>query len=78
MVAERFGSMTRSRRLFAATHGGLAMPMREKDRKLRRRQRRVIKIRKLKAQLAETTDVKVRARLIEKIRRIDPWAELPE
>ncbi|MGD2252779.1 MAG: hypothetical protein PVF70_07680 [Anaerolineales bacterium] len=52
--------------------------MREKDRKLRRRQRRVTKIRKLKAQLAETTDVKVRARLIDKIRRIDPWAELPE
>ncbi|MGD8554867.1 MAG: hypothetical protein PVJ32_05470 [Anaerolineales bacterium] len=52
--------------------------MREKDRKLRRRQRRVTKIRKLKARLAETTDLKVRSRLIEKIRRIDPWAELPE
>jgi hypothetical protein len=52
--------------------------MREKDRKLRRRQRRVTKIRKLKAKLAAATDLKVRSRLIEKIRRIDPWAELPE
>ena len=54
------------------------MPMREKDRKLRRRQRRVRKIRGLKALLKEATTEKDRERIVSKIRRLDPWAELPE
>jgi len=52
------------------------MPMREKDRKLRRRQRRRRKIHKLKAKLAESKDLTTRRKLIEKIRRLNPWIEL--
>ena len=54
------------------------MPMTEKQRNIRRRQRRVRKLRLLKAQLTETQDSKKRDRIIEKIRRISPWEPLPE
>jgi hypothetical protein len=54
------------------------MPMREKDRKLRRRRRRVLKLRRLKAKLADAKDLKTRQHLIQKIRKLDPWHEIPE
>jgi hypothetical protein len=54
------------------------MPMTEKQRNIRRRQRRVRKLRLLKVQLAETQDSKKRDLIIEKIRRISPWEPLPE
>jgi hypothetical protein len=51
---------------------------REKDRKLRRRQRRQLKLRKLKARLVEVKSIEERDLLIEKIRRIslDPKLDL--
>jgi hypothetical protein len=54
------------------------MPMTSKQRNIRRRQRRVRKLRLLKARLTETQDSRTRERLIEKIRRISPWEPLPE
>jgi len=42
---------------------------REKDRKLRRRQRRRKKLQKLKGQLAQTKDLKKRQQITEKIRK---------
>jgi hypothetical protein len=53
---------------------------REKDRKLRRRQRRQWKIRKLKRMLAEARSVEERQLLEQKIRLIslDPRVDLPE
>lgn len=59
-------------------YGGRPMPMREKDRNLRRRRRRVLKLRRLKALLADAKDLKTRQRLIAKIQKIDPWHEIPE
>ena len=56
------------------------MAGREKDRKLRRKQRRQKKLRKLKKKLAETKDLTKRQVLIEKIKRISvsPLKDLPE
>jgi hypothetical protein len=54
------------------------MPMTERQRNIRRRQRRVRKLRALKARLEQTQDVKTRRRLIDKIRRISPWEPLPD
>lgn len=54
------------------------MPKREKDRKRQRRQRRVAKLRNLKKKLAEANDPKMKDDLIRRIRRIDPWAEIPD
>jgi len=54
------------------------MPMREKDRKLRRKRRRVLKLRRLKAMLADAKDLKTKQNLIQKIRKLDPWYEIPE
>ena len=53
---------------------------REKDRKLRRRQNRQKKLRKLKQKLAQTKDLKDRARIIEKIRKISVYLpnDLPQ
>jgi hypothetical protein len=42
---------------------------REKDRKLRRRKRRRKKLQHLKAQLAQTKDLKKRQQILEKIRK---------
>ncbi len=50
----------------------------EKDRKLERRRRRKKKLRYLRARLERTTDPEERKRLIEKIRRVSPWAPVPE
>ena len=52
------------------------MPLREKDRKLHRRQRRRGKLKALKEKLNETKDVEKRRMLEEKIRRLQPWGEL--
>ncbi|HEY69681.1 MAG TPA: hypothetical protein G4O08_03755 [Anaerolineae bacterium] len=52
--------------------------MREKDRKLRRKRRRVLKLRRLKAMLADAKDLKTKQNLIQKIRKLDPWYETPE
>lgn len=54
------------------------MPMREKDRNLRKRRRRVLKLRRLKALLSDAKDLKTRQQLIAKIHKIDPWHEIPE
>jgi hypothetical protein len=48
------------------------MPMRPRDRELRRRRRRG-KLRELKSRLAQTTDQKTRKRLIAKIQKLDPF-----
>ena len=50
----------------------------EKDRKLERRRRRKKKLRYLRARLERTTNPEERKRLIEKIRRVSPWAPVPE
>jgi hypothetical protein len=52
------------------------MPLREKDRKLHRRQRRQRKLKKLKEMLAETKDINKRRALEEKIRKLQPWGKL--
>jgi uncharacterized membrane protein YccC len=54
------------------------MAMREKDRKLRRKQRRQQKIRKLKTDLEEAKNLEERERIIYKIRRIHPWINLEQ
>jgi hypothetical protein len=52
------------------------MPLREKDRKLHRRQRRRRKLKALKEKLVETRDAEKRRRLEEKIRKFQPWGKL--
>lgn len=52
------------------------MPLRDKDRQMRRRQRRVKKLRHYKAALREAPDLRTREKLIARIRKIDPWVEL--
>jgi hypothetical protein len=54
------------------------MPLTSRLRDLHRRQRRVKKLRVLKAKLRETNDPKARQKLIEKIQRVSPGAEIPE
>ena len=49
---------------------------RERDKELRRRRRRKEKLRRLRAKLAATTDPQERERIIQKIRRISPWAPI--
>jgi hypothetical protein len=49
------------------------MPMRPRDRELRRRRVRRAKLRDLKSRLAQTTDQKTRKRLIAKIQILDPF-----
>ena len=56
----------------------MIMPMREKDRNLRRRRRRVLKLRRLKVLLADSKDLKTRQHLIAKIHKLDPWHAIPE
>ncbi len=56
--------------------GDMALTSRMRD--LRRRQRRVKKLRTLKAKLRETNELKARQKLIERIRRVSPGAEIPE
>lgn len=53
---------------------------REKDRKLRRRQRRQTKLRHLKSRLSQTKDLKERQYLINKIKKISIYKtpDIPE
>ncbi len=53
------------------------MPLTERDRERRRRQRRRRKLHELRHRLAQTTDAKTRKRLMAKIQKLNPWAELP-
>jgi hypothetical protein len=53
------------------------MSMVERQRELHRRQRRVRKVRELKAQLAATQDSKVRKKIQDKLQRLVPWEPLP-
>jgi len=48
----------------------------ERHRELRRRRKRKEKLRRLRAKLAATTDPQERERIIQKIRRISPWAPI--
>ncbi len=50
----------------------------ERHRELRRRRQRRKKLRKLRARLEQTTNPAERARLIARIRRISPYAPVPE
>lgn len=50
----------------------------ERQRELRRRRKRRQKLKKLRARLAAVRDNEERQRIREKIRRISPWAPLPE
>jgi hypothetical protein len=52
---------------------------REKDRKLRRKRRRRVKLHKLKVRLAQTKDPKERQKLIQKINKISfyPTQNIP-
>jgi hypothetical protein len=52
------------------------MPLREKDRKLHRRQRRKRKLKKLKKKLVETRDTEKRRTFEEKIRKLQPWGQI--
>ncbi len=54
------------------------MPLTDKDRQRERRQRRRWKVRALKGQLAKTTDPRIRKRLITKIHKLSPGAEVPD
>ena len=54
------------------------MPMTEKERKLKRRQRRQKKVRALKQEFAQATDSKTKKNLLEKIHRHQPWWEVPK
>jgi len=54
------------------------MPFTAKQKLLHRRQRRVGKLRALKAKLKGTQDTKTRERLQGKIRRLDPFQPLPK
>jgi len=49
-----------------------------RKRDLHRRQRRVNKLRELKAKLKATTDLKARQKLIERMQRISPGVSIPE
>jgi hypothetical protein len=53
---------------------------REKDRKLRRKRRRRVKLHKLKVRLAQTKDLKERQRLIQKILKtsVYPQPDIPK
>lgn len=51
---------------------------REKDRELRRRRHRRWKLKKLREKLKKTEDPKEREKIIAKIKKINPWYEIPE
>ncbi len=54
------------------------MPMTAKEKLMHRRQRRVAKLRLLRAKFQETTDNKARERILEKIRRVSPLYKIQE
>lgn len=50
----------------------------ERQREIKRRRQRRDKVRKLRAQLVKTTNVRQRASIIDKIQRTSPYAPTPE
>jgi len=54
------------------------MPLTSRQRNIYRKQRRVRKLRMLKAKYREAGDAKTREAIAAKIRKISPWEELPE
>ncbi len=54
------------------------MPQVQRDREIKRRRNRAIKVRALRARLAAERDNKARARLIAKLKRISPNSPVPE
>ncbi len=52
------------------------MPMTAKEKLMHRRQRRVAKLRLLRAKYEQATDSKTRERILEKIRRVSPLYDL--
>jgi hypothetical protein len=59
--------------VIVAVRGRVTMPMTAKQKLLHRRQRRVGKLRALKAKLKGTQDSKTRERLQTKVHRLDPF-----
>lgn len=53
------------------------MTMVERQREIHRRQRRVRKVRELKARLATAQDSKVRKKILDELLRLVPWEPLP-
>ncbi|MBL8057630.1 MAG: hypothetical protein JNK29_13085 [Anaerolineales bacterium] len=54
------------------------MPMVERDREIRKRRNRNAKVQALKARLVVERDTKVRARLLGRLKKIAPNAQVPE
>ena len=54
------------------------MPQVERDREIKRRRNKALKVRSIRERLKEERDVKVRARLITKLKKISPHSPLPE
>ncbi len=49
------------------------MPLTSRQRFLRRKQRRVHKLKKLKERLSQTQDSTKRQKILEKIQKLSPW-----
>jgi len=54
------------------------MPMVERDREIKRRRNKKAKVKALKLRLVTERDSKVRARLVGRLRKISPDAQIPE
>ena len=54
------------------------MPQFERQREIKRRRNKFVKVRTLRDRLTTERDAKVRARLIAKIKKIAPNAQMPE
>ncbi len=54
------------------------MPMVERDREIKRRRNKKAKVKALKLRLVTERDSKVRARLVGRLRKISPAAQIPE
>ncbi len=54
------------------------MPQFERQREIKRRRNKFVKVRVMRDRLATEKDAKVRARLITKIKKIAPLAQVPE
>jgi hypothetical protein len=64
--------------VIVAVRGRVTMPMTAKQKLLHRRQRRVGKLRGLKAKLKGTQDSKTRERLQAKVHKLDPFQSIPK
>jgi hypothetical protein len=54
------------------------MPQYERQREIKRRRQRQLKVRALKSRLETERDAKVRAKLIAKLKKISPLSPAPE